>query len=422
MKENSENRLRIAFFNATDRGSGAEALIHNTLKALISRGIDARLYAKICNTGAPYVYSLPRWPGERDVERIFRLISGYEGFLFPSTRTLHWNSWIRNAHLWHFHNLHGDFVSIPLLAAISHRRRVVLSPVDQFLSTGHCAYTIGCIRYRDKCGKCPQLNKRYPGLDRDATSSLLALKKRAIANSKFHLLVHTDYLAQHYASTFANVRPIRQIYYGVDTQVFRPMEKATCATALGIHPPNRFFIGLLHTQVGDQRKGILTILELLRQEAPSFPKQVEVLVVGHSSERARDYATPSMPVTTLPFLKSEQELAMALNLCDVILYPTQAENLSLTCLSALACGVPVVSSDIGGQAEAIQHGVNGFLCEPNKSDELVQRVKQIATDPMLSEHLSIGARKTAITRFDINVYVANLIMYYQDILGDGLHN
>jgi glycosyltransferase involved in cell wall biosynthesis len=404
--------LRVAFFNAADLGSGAEALIAKTVEGLRARGHDARLFAMNRMTGAPYVYPFPRLPAERRVEQLLRKITGRNDFFFPSTPLLAHRHWIKDADLWHFHNLHGHYVSIPALASESRKRTIILSPVDEFLSTGYCTYTLGCERHRVACGNCPQLDLPYPGISRDATPSLLKMKRSAVARSDFHLLVHTDYLARYYASTFVGALPIERLYYGVDTRAFRPLDRIACAAALGTDAPRHFTVGLFHSFVTEKRKGLLPLIERLREVADQLPQPFEVLVVGGGSERAREYATAKMRVTTLPFLRGEEELSRALNLCDALLYPTRADNMSLTCLNALACGVPVISSRIGGQPEAIEDGVNGFLCEPGNHEEIVARVALMAGDAALSRRLAEAARATALRKFDIDSYVENLIDYY----------
>jgi glycosyltransferase involved in cell wall biosynthesis len=88
----------------------------------------------------------------------------------------------------------------------------------------------------------------------------------------------------------------------------------------------------------------------------------------------------------------------------------------LTCLDALACGVPVISSDVGGQPEAIEDGVNGFLCPPGDLEQFGARVAELAADPALARRLAEGARRTAVERFNIDDYVENLIDYYERVL------
>jgi glycosyltransferase involved in cell wall biosynthesis len=407
--------MRIAFFNYSDQASGAEALIDQTIRALIARGIEARLYVMDRFTDRPYVETIPRFPGERRVEYIFRRATGRNNFLFPSTLFLGRRSWVKDAQIWHFHNLHGHFASIPALARLSFRKPIVLSPVDQFLATGYCTYSLGCERYRDACGECPQLDLAYPGLSRDTTSELLAMKRAAVTNSRFNFLVHTRYLKSFYASTFVGQRPIEQIYYGVDTQTFRPLNREV-QTELGLSPSNALTLGLLHSDIVDRRKGLLPLISSLQSLAETIPGRLRLLVIGKSSERALELATPNLPIVTLPFLSDNHSLAKALNACDVLLYPTKADNLSLTCLNALACGVPVISSRVGGQPEAVRDNVNGFLCDPDRLDQFVERVGQIAADENLRQRLAAEARRIAVAEFDIENYIVKLIAYYDRLI------
>jgi glycosyltransferase involved in cell wall biosynthesis len=407
--------MRIAFFNYSDQASGAEALIDQTIRALIAHGLEARLYVMDRFTDRPYVETIPRFPGERRVEYMFRRATGRNNFLFPSTLFLGRRSWVKDAQIWHFHNLHGHFASIPALARLSFRKPIVLSPVDQFLATGYCTYSLGCERYRDACGECPQLDLEYPGLSRDTTSELLAMKRSAVTNSKFNFLVHTKYLAQFYASTFVGKRPIEQIYYGVDTQTFRPLDRAV-QTELGLTPSNALTLGLLHSDIVDRRKGLLPLISSLQSLAETMPGRLRLLVIGKSSERALELATENLPIVTLPFLADSQSLAKGLNACDVLLYPTKADNLSLTCLNALACGVPVISSRVGGQPEAVRDNVNGFLCDPERLDQFVERVGQLASDESLRRRLAAEARRIAVAEFDIETYIVKLIAYYDRLI------
>lgn len=407
--------LRVAFFNYSDQASGAEALIDETIKTLIPLGLDVRLYVMDRFTDRPYVNVIPHFPGERRLEYMFRRATGRNNYFFPSTFLLNRRSWIKDADIWHFHNLHGHFASIPGLARLSSNKPIVLSPVDQFLATGYCTYSLGCERFREACGECPQLDLKYPGLSRDTTSELLAMKKSALAQSKFHLLVHTKFLKDFYSSTFVSQRPIEQFHYGVDTKTFRPMDPEV-QTQLGLTPSNRLTLGLLHSDIFERRKGILPLVESLKSLADRMPGLLRLLVIGHSSERARELATPNLPIVTLPFLSDNDSLAKALNSCDVLLYPTKADNLSLTCLYALACGVPVISSRVGGQGEAIRDNVNGFLCEPDQLEQFAGRVAQLAADPGLRKKLSQEARRTATAEFDIEIYVGKLIDYYDRII------
>jgi len=405
--------LRIAFFNLMEQASGAEQLTRETVEGLNARGHDARLYVKIrSKLPRPYVRKIPYFRGEENLENWLRRRTGWNDYFFPSTWRMTRDPWVKGADIWHFHNLHGHFLSIPAISWHSLRRPIVLSPVDEFLTTGFCPYSLGCERFRSGCGSCPQIDLPYPGISRDATHRLWKMKRRALGRGRFNYVLHTDYLFNHFRSTLGLQDNIERLYYGVNLAVNKPMPRAQCAGERGLKVSGRLVVGLFHSDIMEARKGLLPLLDGLQQLAKTSPGKLEVLVVGRGSEKAKLRETPDLPVQFLPFLRSEHELAQALNLCDVLLYPTRADNLSLTCLCSLACGVPVISSAVGGQVEAVHDNQNGFLTPVGDNDAILNKVRTLLENPQLKQAMSARARQSAIEKFDIGVYVDRLIEYY----------
>lgn len=418
---NRQRPFRLAFFTShpANVGSGCERLIYNTASALIARGFDTRVYVMNAHMdGQPpfFARQLPTLPAERLIERTFSRVTGWNDVLFPSTGLLRFRRWIASADIWHFHNLHGHYLSIPLLGLVSWTKRIVVSPVDQYLSTGHCPYIMGCGSYLHGCGSCERLDDPWPGISRDATHSLWQMKRFFFLFSKVNMLYHTRALAEHFEKTFVRHRPSRVIPYGVDINCYRPLNREDCARSLGIKPSSKFVVGLFHSYLFEQRKGILSIIEKLGDLATEYPGQIDLLVVGHGSKGVKDVASKKLSVTALPYMKYSHELANALNLCDVLLYPTQAENLSLTCLYALNCGVPVISYDVGGQKEAIEDGVNGFIVGINDYEGMFKALQEMLQNPVLCRRLADGARHTAEAKFDFDRYIDDLLNYYLDII------
>ena len=91
MHKADKNNLRVAFFNYSDLASGAEALVDQTITALIARGIEARLIVMDRFTDKPYVYTLPHFFGERRLEYNLRRATGRNNLFFPSTLFLGFN-------------------------------------------------------------------------------------------------------------------------------------------------------------------------------------------------------------------------------------------------------------------------------------------------------------------------------------------
>lgn len=413
---NKQKYLRVAFFTShpVTAGSGSERLMYDTSRSLLARGHDARVYVMNSHLSVDppfFEEQLPTLPIERKVEYVFRRGTGWNDILFPSTSLLRFYPWIGNADIWHLHNLHGHYMSIPVLGLWSWTKRIVISPVDQYLSTGHCPYPIDCEHYLAGCGSCPRLNEPWPGIARDSTRTLWRMKRLFLRLGRVNTFFHTEALAKLYKNTNSHlVGPI--IRYGVDINCFRPLPRSECASALRLKESSRFVIGLLHSHVTEARKGILALLEHLGELSKRFSGKLELLVVGQGSEKVREIDFPDLTVKTLPFLKELYRLAQAINLCDVILYPTQAENLSLTCLYSLACGVPVISFDVGGQKEAITNGVNGYLVEVNDYQGMTDALVRLLETPTLYRKLAEGARFTAEEYFDFDQYIDRLLEYY----------
>ena len=414
--------LKVAFFTShpASIGSGSERLMYNTARALIERGHDARVYvmhAHLDKNPPFFVRQMPSLPLEKFFERVHARVTGWNDFLFPSTLLLRLRRWIGSADLWHLNNVHGHYLSIPLLSLTSWTKSIIISPVDQYLSTGHCPYTMGCGRFMIGCGSCERVDEPWPGISRDSTRAMWRVKRLSILNSRFNMMFHTQALADHYARTFVRCRPSKVLQYGVDINCFRPLPRADCAQKLGVEPNTRFMIGLFHSYVLEPRKGILSIVKRLGDLARQLPGEICLLVVGHGSCVVKDAVPPELSLTALPYLRHPHELTNALNLCDVLLYPTQAENLSLTCLSALACGVPVISYDAGGQNEAIKNGFNGFIVDINDVEGMIAAVTGMIKNPSLCQRLSEGARASAEKDFDFDRYIDKLIEYYHEISG-----
>jgi glycosyltransferase involved in cell wall biosynthesis len=336
--------------------------------------------------------------------------------MLPSTALLCFRRWLNNTDIWHFHNLHGHYLSIPLLSLLSWKKRIVISPVDKYLSTGYCPYPMDCDRFLTGCGKCQQLDDPWPGISRDATKTLWKIKRFFIPHSRFNLLFHTQALADHYGKTFVARRPGRVMHYGIDINCFRKLDQEGCYRKFALETTSRFVIGLFHSYVIEPRKGIVPIIKKLGELGKLFPGRIELLVVGRGGHEVKNIAPPELSITILPYLRHQNELANALNLCDVLLYPTKAENLSLTCLYSLACGVPVISYDAGGQREAIKNGYNGFIVDIGDEDRMIKNLIEMINNPLLCKQLSDNARSTAEKQFDFDNYVDDLIAYYREII------
>ena len=91
---------------------------------------------------------------------------------------------------------------------------------------------------------------------------------------------------------------------------------------------------------------------------------------------------------------------------DILVFPSIApEAFPLTVLEAMSLGKPVIASDIGGIGEIIEDGVNGMLIEPNRPEQITEKIIYLFKHPELFDKIGEKAKEVVEQKFSLNKYV-----------------
>lgn len=116
------------------------------------------------------------------------------------------------------------------------------------------------------------------------------------------------------------------------------------------------------------------------------------------------------------FLGERSELGSLLALADLFVLPSEQESFGLAALEALACGVPVVASGVGGLAEVVRDGETGRLVAPHDPHALAGAVLGLLADEPARVAMGRAARADALARFRPEPVVARFEEIYREVL------
>lgn len=142
-----------------------------------------------------------------------------------------------------------------------------------------------------------------------------------------------------------------------------------------------------------------------------------LLLVGDGPELATAYRL-GRELGVSPLVESvgaQEAIIPLLSAADVFLLPSAQESFGLAALEAMACGVPVVASRVGGLPEVIEHGVTGFLNPPEDLDAMADSAVAVLTDAAMHRRVAAAARRTVTERFCSERVVPMYEGYYEQV-------
>jgi len=142
-----------------------------------------------------------------------------------------------------------------------------------------------------------------------------------------------------------------------------------------------------------------------------------LVLVGDGPEygRTRELVDTLGLADAVRYVGVVDEVAPLLKAADVLLLPSETESFGLVALEAMASGVPVVASDVGGLPEVVEHGVTGFLAPVGDVDAMAGYCLQLLADCQSARKYSAAARARA-ARFDYRDIIPQYEAIYARLL------
>lgn len=385
-----ERPLKVLFVCTSDVGGGAPRAAYRIHQGMRKLGIDSRLFVKKKYSKDANVITLDEFVPHNPFYQAFDWTCDK---IKNKIQRLRWNSYpnrdqvfmsdLRGVDLHgaldkldydvlHLHWINKRFIP---LEALPKNKPVVWTLHDSWPFCGVCHYFLSCEEYKYHCGCCPFLHSEK---ENDLSYKVWKKKAAIYKNLDLHIVSPSQWLGGcAKQSSLLGRFPVTVIPNCVDVNAFRPFEEEELSPRWeALRQLSRTKPLLLFGAINaakDKIKGfdhLISALRLLERQARD--NDFELVVFGASkSELSMEV---SIPIHYVGYVGDTNELVSLYNLASVVVVPSLTENLSCTIMESLSCATPVVSFNIGGNCDMIEHKVNGYLAEEKDDADLAEGI------------------------------------------------
>ena len=173
---------------------------------------------------------------------------------------------------------------------------------------------------------------------------------------------------------------------------------------------------LVHTSNFRVVKRVTDTIRIFEQVQKEIPSKLVLVGDGPDRSECERLCRQLNLCDSVKFLGKQEGLVEILNASDVFLIPSQSESFGLAALEAMACGLPVLSSSVGGLPELIRHNETGFIAEIGDVDRMAKYAIDLLSNDKKYQLFSNNSRKRAVNKFDKSKIIPVYEELYKKIL------
>lgn len=202
---------------------------------------------------------------------------------------------------------------------------------------------------------------------------------------------------------------IELIPYGIDHEVFRPLPMEEVRARLAISR-EKVWIGIAATHAYS-RKGLDVLARALHR--------IDVSAIGLLSWGQKpELSFPAgLEVRSLGTVSVEEEIAGLYSACDLFVCPSRCDNLPNTVLECLACGVPVIGSDVGGIPDMVRPGETGWVFASDDAESCAAMISEALSGRRRWPEMKARCREVAISDYSPALQARRYLELYEDLMG-----
>ncbi len=173
---------------------------------------------------------------------------------------------------------------------------------------------------------------------------------------------------------------------------------------------------LMHISNFRPVKRIRDVVAVFAEVAARIDCRLVLVGDGPDIPVARETAEELGVLDRVVFVGVVDRVAPLLASADLLLLPSSTESFGLVALEAMASGVPVIASDVGGLPEVVQHGVTGYLAPVGDVSRMAHHAQELLCDEALCRRMCTAAKRRAVEAFAHHELVPRYEAVYRNVL------
>lgn len=344
----------------------------------------------------------------------FRL-SGYTipfwGVFFTGRRgfPVHNINLIKNADIIHLNWVAGFLSDKEIKRLGKNGKPLVWTMHDCGNLTGGSHICYECERFKSECGLCPCLTSSK---EKDLSRKIAERRRKLFSKLNITLVAPSNWMKNQLASsTIWSGHKCVVIPNALDTDIFAPHNEVAISDELAKSGKIKVLFGALSLDIPHKGyKYLLESIELLKKQRPDIYNRIEINTIGGNGvEKNFDLVSHNWG-----YIDSPEELSKIYSSMDILLYPTLSDNLPGVVMESLSCETPVVSFDVGGVSDLIEHKTNGYLAQYKNTQDFVNGIIWVVENNP-DNILGKNGRITVLKNYKKNDIAQKYIELYHDI-------
>ena len=245
----------------------------------------------------------------------------------------------------------------------------------------------------------------------DIDNKIFLYKKRifdSVNNTNLCFISPSKSLKERAKQSHLSKFKIEHIPNSIDTQIFIPNDRCESRNQLNLPIHTKILLFCSH-KLDNKWKG----LDILIKALEKLPTSYLCILIGQKG--IIDCKQKNIKFISLT--NSEEELTLYYSASDLLINPTLEDNLPNTVLESIACGTPVIGSNVGGIPDMVRNGLTGFLFETGNSEDLARKIElYFSLSEEKRNEMSKNCREIAVKEYSLEVQAKAYIKLYEEIL------